>query len=229
MKIAVITTSFKTTVPSPPIILNNNIEYHAFVDKEIYQTSSVSGWYKHKALEFTSYNEFKERRNVKIYKILPFLFLPGFDYYVYIDATHRLEKEPEEIISKYLKNSDIACFKHSHQTCAYKEAQIVKEINFDREDLIDSQIDFYKKENYPLENGLFELPARIQKNTEQIQRMSLMWWELICKYSSRDQISFPFACFKNNIIPSILPGRANTFYGNDIMPQIKSAEHRRTV
>lgn len=228
MKIAVVTTSAGANIPPEPVIKNNNIEYHAFVDDNLY-SDNIPGWLKHRVIDFTASFNFKSRRNAKIYKILPFLFLPNFDYYIYLDSGHILEKNPEDIIAQFLQNSDIAVFKHPERDCVYEEGEEVKKIEFDIPDLIDRQLSFYKKSNYPAHNGLYELPARIQRNTETIQKMSLMWWELICKYSSRDQISFPYACYTTGITPSILPGRANSFRGNDIMPQIIASGHRRTI
>jgi hypothetical protein len=228
MKVAVVTTSIGANKPTQPQIVKDNIEYHAFLDEGIF-CDDVPGWVKHKALNFTSSVNFKNRRNAKIYKILPFLFLPGFDFYIYIDSTHTLSKEPEEIVDRFLTKTDIAVFKHPYRGCVYEEGEEVKKINFDIGTLIDEQLNFYKQENYPRNNGLFELPARIQRNTEDTQKMCLMWWELICKYSSRDQISFPFACFKTKTHLSIMPGKANEFFGNEIMPQVVASGHTRTI
>lgn len=228
MKIAVITSSVESNIPAPPIIYRHNVEYHAFLDSKMCNLS-IDGWRKHKALDFTSFPFFKNRRNAKIYKILPFLFLPGFDYYIYIDCTHRLEKDPEEIIDTYLSSSDIAVFKHPYRNCVYDEGEEVKTIDFDIRSLVDDQLNFYKEEGYPYNNGLYELPVRIQRNTEDIQRLCLMWWEQICKFSSRDQISFPFVCFKTNIKPAIMPGKANEYRSNDIIPQVAGSTHRRTL
>ena len=228
MKIAVVTTSAAANVPPEPVIIADNIEYHAFVDGDLF-SANIPGWTKHKIIDFTASFNFKSRRNAKIYKILPFLFLPNFDYYIYLDSGHILEKDPIDIINQFLQNSDIAVFKHPERNCVYEEGEEVKKISFDIPELIDRQLNFYRKANYPANNGLYELPARIQKNTEAVQRMSLMWWELICKYSSRDQISFPYACHTTNITPAILPGRANSFRGNNIMPQIIASNHKRTI
>jgi len=59
--------------------------------------------------------------------------------------------------------------------------------------------------------------------------MGLMWWEQICMFSSRDQISFPFVCHQLGITPSILPGNANGIGANSIMPQVVASGHNRRV
>lgn len=55
-----------------------------------------------------------------------------------------------------------------------------------------------------------------------------MWWEQICMFSSRDQISFPFVCHQLGVKLSFMPGVANSIHGNSIMPQLIASNHSRT-
>jgi len=222
VKIAVVTTSIGTNELIKPVPFEG-VDYHAFVDK-----SPANGWNVHPVLPFSSDPTYKNRRNAKVYKILPFAFLPDYDYYFWVDSTHILETDPYELIDKYLSNSDVAVFKHPERDCIYPEGKIVIDINFDHANLVEDQLDFYRHMCYPEHNGLYELPVRVQRNTPLTQRMGWMWWEQICMFSSRDQISFPFVCEQLGIRPNILPGRANTIRGNDIMPQIVYSNHSRT-
>jgi hypothetical protein len=222
MKIAVLTSSVGSNnlLPVNPY---DGVDYFAFSDRE----TNVSGWSVKKAAEFSSDPKYKNRRNAKIYKVLPFLFAHDYDYYFWIDSTHVLEQDPRTVIETYLKDSDVAVFKHPERNCVYREGELVKQIGFDYPNLIDDQLDFYRDLCYPEHNGLYELPVRVQRNTELTQKMGMMWWEQICMFSSRDQISFPFVCHQLGIKPSIMPGRANTIRGNSIMPQVVSSNHSR--
>ena len=71
------------------------------------------------------------------------------------------------------------------------------------------------------------MSAFVKKNTYISTVASLKWWEYICKYSSRDQLSFPVALWECNITPSILPGFCNGYNSqgrlgnNDLMPQTR--------
>ncbi len=222
MKIAVITASIGTNELIKPLPFEG-VDYHAFVDN-----SPANSWTVHPVLPFSSDPTYKNRRNAKVYKILPFAFLPDYDYYFWVDSTHRLETNPLEVIDKYLSSTDVAVFKHPSQNCVYDEGKEVIRINFDHANLVEEQLDFYRHMCYPEHNGLYELPVRVQRNTPLTQRMGWMWWEQICMFSSRDQISFPFVCHQLGIKPSILPGRANTIRGNTIMPQLVYSNHSRT-
>ena len=224
MKIAVLTSSIGSTKLLKPKSFDG-VDYHAFVDYEDDNTS----WIKHSIIPFSSDVRYKNRRDAKVYKVLPFAFLPDYDYYFWIDSTHTLQANPQEVISKYLTNSDIAVFKHPQRNCIYIEGEFVKQIKFDHPNLLEDQLEFYKDMCYPKNNGLYELPVRVQRNTKLTQQMGWMWWEQICMFSSRDQISFPFVCHQLGIKPSILPGVANTIQGNEIMPQLTISNHSRTL
>ena len=91
------------------------------------------------------------------------------------------------------------------------------------------ELAFYKDVCYPEHNGLYELPVRVQRNTKLTQQLGWMWWEQICMFSSRDQISFPFVCHQLGIKPTILPGIANTIRGNKLMPQLIVSNHSRVL
>lgn len=220
MKIAVITSisGINNKLINPSKVFDN-VDYHAFVDN----ITDDSVWTQHKNIDFTIDSKFKGRRNAKIYKILPNLFLPDYDYYFWADSTHEVIMNPHEVVEQIIGGSDIALFKHPQRNCVYDEANELINLNYDHVNLINEQKKFYELENYPYNNGLYELPCSIRKNTEIINTMNLMWWEIICKYSSRDQISLPYVLHKLKIKPFILNGCANCgFYGNNIIPQVRN-------
>jgi|TARA_R100000455_G_C6272691_1_gene129677 hypothetical protein len=224
MKIAVLTSSIGSTRLLDPIPFEG-VDYHAFVD----YTNDSSDWIKHPVISFSADTVYQNRRNAKVYKVLPFAFLPDYDYYFWVDSTHILEANPYKIIDNYLKDSDIAVFRHSERNCVYTEGNFVKKIRYDHPNLLEDQLAFYSDMCYPKDNGLYELPARVQRNTKLTQRLGWMWWEQICMFSSRDQISFPFVCHQLGIKPTILPGFANTIRGNTIMPQLVLSHHNRRI
>ena len=82
MKIAVLTSSIGSTQLLDPIPFDG-VDYHAFVD----YASDNSGWIKHPIVPFSVDTRYKNRRDAKVYKVLPFAFLPDYDYYFWIDST----------------------------------------------------------------------------------------------------------------------------------------------
>ena len=224
-RIAVVTSSIGTNELLSPSKWTDKVDYHAFVEPHKLSVSDM--WNRHEYISFSLDPKYKNRRDAKIYKVCPHLFLPGYEYYIWMDSTHILEADPEELIEKYLKGSDIAVFKHPERDCVYEEGNLVRQIGFDHPNLVEDQLDFYREMGYPYHNGLYELPVRVQRNNERTQQLGLMWWEQICMFSSRDQISFPFVCHQLNIKPNIIPGKANTIRGNKFIPQLVSSHHSR--
>ena len=109
----------------------------------------------------------------------------------------------------------------------YEEAELIKQVRFDSLEFVQSQMVFYQSRSFGEHKGLYELPCRIQRNTLEIQALMLTWWELICKFSSRDQLSLPFALDMHGITPAIMPGRANGLMLNEILPQVITSDHQR--
>jgi hypothetical protein len=224
-KIAVVTASIGTKDIKDPPLLFDNTDFYAFVDES--KLNVKDSWKRNKFLDFSLDAVYKNRRNAKIYKVLPHLFIPDYDYYIWIDSTHYVAMDPNKIIEDLLSDSDIAVFKHPERDCVYEEAAFVKEINYDHHHLIDSVIDLYQNQNYPRNSGLYENPARIQRNTPEIQKLMLSWWEMICNYTSRDQITFPYALKQNNIIPAIIPGLSKRVNQNEYFPMYEESDHNR--
>lgn len=217
MKIAIVTAicGIKNELVDPEYVFEG-VDYIAFVDKKY----PCNVWDQKDLVKFTLTEHYANRRNAKIYKVLPHLMLPGYDYYFWVDATHEVIQPPLRIIEDYLRNEDLGVFRHPQRNCVYTEAMEVLRLNYDEEELVNSQIDFYKKINYPEFNGLLELSAIIRKNTPATQLINLRWWELICKYSSRDQLSLPVVLWSLGVTPAILPGYANNGLDqNSIIPQ----------
>ena len=88
----------------------------------------------------------------------------------------------------------------------------------DTKENILAQAEFYLRQNLPAESGLYELSTIIRKNTQVVREMEMMWWEQICKFSSRDQISFPYVLWRlgNRIEIKLMSGFANlhAIFGN---------------
>lgn len=226
MKVAVVTASIGANELIEPPFIFKDVDFYAFVDEDKLNVDGI--WKRSKFANFSSDPVYKNRRNAKIYKVLPHLFIPGYDYYIWIDSTHYVAVNPHQIIDEFLSDSDIGLFQHPERNCVYQEAQLIKDVNFDYHELVDAQIEFYRSIGYSENNGLYELPCRIQKNTLKIQECMLSWWEMICMYSSRDQLSFPYVLQKHQIIPSIIPGFANQIAGNNYLPQYVGSNHSRT-
>ena len=222
MKIAILTSLIGNgNIISAPSIKFSDIDYYAYTDQEV-----TNDWNKLTTIDFSSDKIYSKRRSAKIPKILPSVVVPGYDYYVWLDSTHQLAVHPSIIIETFMKNCSMGVFRHPFRNCVYDEAAVIKDVCYDHKDLVDSQMSFYADQKYKKDNGLYELTAFITKNCNETRRLGWMWWEQICKYSSRDQLSFPYCVEKCEITLGIIPGCVTLSKGHN--PYIiQTSSHRK--
>jgi hypothetical protein len=143
-------------------------------------------------------------RNSKIYKVLTHQFL-DCDYSLWIDGSITLLAPIQNLIDYYLKDNDIAMFKHYKRDCIYDEAKICKKMNLDNPEIINKQMTRYKNEGYPVKNGLNEGTIILRRHTKKITEFNNLWWSEICSGSKRDQLSLNYCFWKLKIKPAIFP------------------------
>ena len=201
-------TDGKDKLINPPQVFDN-CDYIAFVDKNY----DVKVWEQRPVLKFSSLDRYFNRRNAKIYKILSAIMFPQYEYIIWEDGTHQLKMDPQLIIDEYGDNHDILIFKHPNRKCLYEEMSAVAQWNLDYKELVDNQFRYYKSLAVPNNLGLYEMSTFIVKTSNATKEFQTMWWEQITKFSSRDQISFPFCLWKmgSRLKRKNLKGYANRF------------------
>lgn len=179
-------TVFTSIVGGKDVLIDNQVteggNFIAFTD----QKSNV--WKTIKP-----YDKFKDdRRNSRIYKIMPHLFFDT-DYSIWIDGNFRLKMPAQKVVDAFLKDKDIAVWKHPDRDCVYAEAEACFRQNKDTSEVLGEQIAAYKKRGIPTHGGLYAAGIIIRRHTERINKLNEKWWAEYSRYSKRDQISFPVA------------------------------------
>lgn len=221
MKIAVVTSlaGLGTATIRDPATVYPNTDYYAFVDRP----HSVSVWKTKPIYNFSTDSDFAPRRNAKLAKVLGWLLVPGYDVYIWHDNHCELRMDPYDLVGTYLDpDKDMALFRHAARRCGYAEASEVVKVNKETPKNALATAEFLNKKQFPINAGLFELTSFVYKNNETMQSAMLTWWELICRYSSRDQILFPYVVQMHKIKYAYLPGSAQAYGGNNkIIPIIR--------
>lgn len=155
-------------------------------------------------LVFGSYDRFRsDRLNAKIYKVLPHLFFDA-DISVWLDGNVKFAPgvDVESFVEKFLGVYDMALFRHSWRKCAYEEMKAVEDCNLDFIEVLTEQSLTYKSKQFPKDYGLWECGMIIRRHTDVVKEFNEAWWAQISRFSSRDQISFPYVLWeqrrKNN-------------------------------
>lgn len=153
-------------------------------------------------------------RVAKKYKILPHIYFPDAEYSLWIDGTIALNVPVQTLIDKYLKDTDIAMFKHPFRDCLYDEAGVCKMWHLDDQVTIEEQVVRYANEGYPQHNGLYEATVILRRHTKDIKVLNEVWWDEIVWGSKRDQISLPYVLNKTATDITPIDGYVHDLTGN---------------
>lgn len=161
-------------------------------------------------------------RNARMYKVLPHKYLSEYDVSLWIDGNLLLRGDINKLIEKYLGKFNLVVFSHNQHTkrwkklfwikntedcrdCLYEELEYLLRIGKDGKykddpELMKKQVERYRNESYPEHNGLAVTMVIVRRHNEKdvIQTME-DWWEEIKNGSRRDQLSFNYVAWKNNL------------------------------
>lgn len=156
-------------------------------------------------------------RNARMYKILPHRFLGGYEYSVWIDGNMLVRGDVNELIDTYLKDARVAAYDHRYarhrdreespdsRSCIYKEADFLLELAKrgrvkDDPKLIKTQVERYRKEGYPADHGMLLSTVFLRRhNDPDVVCTMERWWDELKRGSKRDQMSFNYAVWKENL------------------------------
>lgn len=152
---------------------------------------------------FNQCKRFKsERLNAKIYKCLPHLFMPEASITIWLDGNIQFKPEVDiaQFVKEFLGDADIAAFRHPYRDNLYQEAAVCSESKLDDPSVIEQQVNLYQSYHF-LGNRFFaECGVLVRRNRSIVNRFNETWWAHVTAFSSRDQISFPFAANKHPML-----------------------------
>lgn len=142
-------------------------------------------------------------------KLLPHEVLGDYDYSVWIDANIQVTNGDfyKIIDSKISTGGKIFQVNHIFPPCdcAYEEVKYAYMLV--RCSFLDAarQCIHLKKEGFPHHWGLFENNIILRKHNDPlVRKISVEWWQELCKYAKRDQFSLMYVYWKNNYRPELL-------------------------
>ena len=176
----------------------NEIDYFCFTDNP----SLVSNTWN--IILLTSlYRD--SRMSARALKILSHKVMMNYDFSVWVDGSCTIMSSIVNFVFNLCEGKNISSFKHSRRDCIYKEARTCQLLGKDEFSIINKQIDWYKSQRYPKNNGLVMTGILVRKNKENDTRtLNEEWWNIVDNYSNRDQLSFNFILWKHNIKNKVL-------------------------
>lgn len=180
-----------------------NVDCICYTDQDI----PANGW---KVIKVTPPVVNDNTRSNRYYKILPHKHLKDYDVSIYIDGNILVFNDVTQLISNKLKTASFACFDHNQNVgdprdCIYKEYEAIldlgKKKNKYKDDpkVMKKQMERFRAEGYPENNGLITAPVLIRRHHDK-ELMNVMenWWAIVKNESKRDQLSFNYVAWKLN-------------------------------
>jgi len=148
-------------------------------------------------------------RNSRRIKINPHLFLPNYEISIFIDGNYLIVKDVNLLIKEQLMNDPMLVFDHNQasdaRNCVYDEyesiIQLRKKTGKQKDDpsIMLKQIERYKAEGYPKQNGLIFSAVLVRRHHHpEVIKLMECWWNELSNCSKRDQLSFNYAAWKSN-------------------------------
>lgn len=140
----------------------------------------------------------KKQRFIKLH---PHLFFKKYDLSIYIDGTFIIKGNLDEFLLRiFSPNFYLYTFEHPTRNSIFKEIKACIMSKKEKKSMGQLIFKKYKQEKFPDNKGLIESCLLIRKHNEQ-ECINIMnnWYEEIKNYSHRDQLSFNYIYWKNNI------------------------------
>lgn len=136
------------------------------------------------------------RMNAKVYKVLSHLFTPP-EPTLWVDGNIFPLIAEGEILSKMLCDADLALFRHPFRKNPLEEARELVVTKSECSGLF-RFVEYYG-EAYLSALPLYECGILARRPTEATRRFNEIWWNLISKWSVRDQVTCPIAIAESRI------------------------------
>lgn len=173
-----------------------NIDYILFTNNK----NIKSNFWKVVYIENEGLDNAKLNRKIKI--LGHDIINNNYDYSIYIDGSITLRKKITDFFNNCcdFDNFDLIGFKHRERDCIYIEGKACLKYMKEDKSKILKELDYIKLNNYPEHNGLMEntIFARNLKSKKVIETCK-MWFDMVTKYSSRDQLSFCYCAYKTKL------------------------------
>ncbi len=160
------------------------------------------------------------RLQARIPKMFGWEMVPGYDYYLWVDASFSLQ-HPDSVkwFLEQCDGMDIAVLKHPMRSTIQEEADYLKKrlveekkglkdpyvTNRYENELVDEQLAAIKGDEEYVDNCLYASTALIYHNNKRVENMMRHWWFHTSRYHSVDQLSLPYVIRKSGCSVRIIP------------------------
>lgn len=133
------------------------------------------------------------------------------DTSIYIDASCKLTKTPQELVQELADKSILQC-NHEMRTCVYKEAQQVINYNLASPVDVNKWVAYLKEAEYPKDYGLYRNGLIVRKSNYFVKKFNELVWSLMQQFNLfRDQLIVMYVYFLLGLEETVVVPRNHCF------------------
>ncbi|XVF36178.1 hypothetical protein REPUB_Repub19eG0035600 [Reevesia pubescens] len=152
-----------------------------------------------------------QRLNGKIPKMLPHRLFPHAKYSIWVDSKSQFRRDPLGVLEALLwrRNSVLAISEHGARSSVYDEAKAVVKKHKATPEEVEVQMTQYRQDGLPEDkrfNGkkaLNEASVIVRKHTPLTNMLMCLWFNEVVRFTSRDQLSFPYVLWRLKVLKNI--------------------------
>lgn len=213
-KVVVYTALFGNKIPiCEPLYCNPDYDYYIFTDQSV---PKKSHWKKMQYNEKDFPDSLDGAGKNRWFKLHPHLYFQDYDCSVYVDGGIIIVGDVMPWVSE-MKGRLIGTHILSLPVdCVYESSKTVIGAQKAPKDLVIHQMQKYKSEGYPRHNGMYENGVLVRFHMER-ECIGLMddWWEEMCAFTMRDQLSLGYVLWKNHILKEKILLLGDNIFKND--------------
>lgn len=176
-------------------------DYFLFTDDNSIERYKNSNWTLLKVPDEVKNLNVSTVKMQRFLKLHPHLYFPNYELSIYIDGTIIIKGNLDEFLLRILTPKFyFYTFEHPERNSIFQEIKAVVQLKKEKRSLAEIVYKKYVEEKYPNNNGLIESFLLIRKhNDKQCINIMNKWYSEIKNYSHRDQLSFNYIIWKNDI------------------------------
>ncbi|KAL3514583.1 hypothetical protein ACH5RR_027300 [Cinchona calisaya] len=152
-----------------------------------------------------------QRLNGKIPKMLAHRLFPNSRYSIWVDSKSQFRRDPLGVLEALLwrSNSVLAISEYGARSSVYDEAKAVVKKNKATPEEVEVQLTQYCKDVLPEDkrfNGkkaLAEASIILREHTTSTNLFMCLWFNEVVRFTSRDQLSFPYVLWRFKVLRDI--------------------------
>ena len=207
-RVVIYTSLFGNYDNLPPLLATCSwIDFVCFTDQPLTDTE----WAVRQSPRTTDNDNLEAKR----YKVLPWEYLDGYDYSLYVDANTLFYGNLDVLVQNYLLGNDFVGWAHPERHDLVAESfAIYLSSKFDKERTF-HQLQTYIDNGVSTDIGLMEASFLWRRhNSSAVKNLMRVWWDHIVTHSQRDQVSLSYLMKSENFSANVLSESFGTVRDN---------------